>query len=535
MLQQYPACLKFGRSLLLPAFILVVGQSLLFSAEREWLTAAGGDFGTDLNWSDSQAPGEFDTAMFDLGETFTVTFGNNHTNAFANIANGNVTFSLSPATTYTITDTFTVGSVASQAPTLTVSGGAGSSLSVAAWVVGSGLNAQPVTTTITGSETQVNVSGAFSSNPHAGDLFVTRIENGATMSIGGGLSFDNRSNVTVSGSGSRLELTGALNNDNGVSVLKVEAGGVMDSGFASLAARTSNMTAVVTGANSEWNNSAIRLGERPNTNKRATVLVTEGGTITTSGELRTHTDHTGDNHQLVVAGTGSHWSVGSFYIAGRGPGQTNPIYATGQTSLAVVDGGSTSATLMTIYPKGTVSGDGNITVTNSFGLYNYGGLVTPGVYAFSHTYNNDSGDTDSFSYGDSIGTLTITGNYIQDNLVDPEETFYGRLAIRVAGVVDGSDRLNVLGDVALDGILQINPFGSPILAVDDTFQILDWTGELSGTFSSITAFDPGDGLSWDFDNLYIDGTISVIPEPGLVALLMAGVAGLVVIRFRRRI
>lgn len=533
----YPATVSASvlRTLICLTLVLTGAPVLLYSAEREWQNAAGGEFGTDSNWLDDLVPGEFDTAVFDITGTYTVTFNSDEINESANIADGNVTFSLAPSRTYTITDIFTVGSVNTQSPTLTISGGEDSLLSVGEWVVGSESAAAAVTTTITGADTRVAVSGNFSSDPRgAGDLFVTRIENGAEMSIGGTLSFDFQSNITVSGSGSKLELSGRLQNTNGPSVLRVENGGLLEGADARIANRTSNITVVVTGTGSEWQNSAIWLGERPNDNKRATVLVTDGGTITTSGEIRTHTDNNGDDHRLVVAGTDSHWSVGNFYIAGRGPGQANPSYITGQTSLAVVDGGSTSATLMTIYPKGTVSGDGTITVTNAFGLYNYGGLVNPGVYAFSHTYNNDSGGTNTFSYADEIGTLTIDGNFTQGNLVTTEETFFGRLAIRIAGGVDGSDQLLVQGDIDLDGILQINPFGTPVLAVDDSFHILDWTGELSGTFSSITAFDPGDGLSWNFDNLYIDGTISVIPEPGMVALLIAAIAGLVTVRLRQQ-
>lgn len=510
---------------------LLLAPLTLFSADREWLAAGGGDFGTPAHWSGNAVPGATDTAIFNLDETYTVTIDGDYTNEFAQIANGNVSLTLSPDRTYTVSDTFTVGSVASQSPALTISGGLDSSFDVAAWTVGSGATAQPVTTTITGANTLVNISGAFLSDPRVGgNLFVTRIENGATVNATGDtFRLEYNSNLTVSGSGSKLEYTGAVagfETQNGNSVYRVEDGGYISTQQLRIASRSSNSTAIVTGAGSEWVNTRVHMGERPNNNKRATVMVLDGGLMTTNGAVWTHTDHTGDQHRLVVSGAGSHWSATDFYVAGRGG--TN---ARADTSLAVVDGGTVSATTMRIYPKGTVSGNGGITITGALGVDNFGGTVTPGVYAFTHSWNNDAGGTDTFSYSAAIGTLTVTGNYRQVNAVIDSVTHVPTLAIRIAGV-GGADQLHVLGDVDLAGILEINPFGSPVLAANDTFTILNWSGDLTGTFNTIDAFDPGAGLSWNFDNLYIDGTISVIPEPAAVGLLIAAMAALAVCRRR---
>lgn len=528
--QTTPAALRRIGLSSVPVLALLLAPLTLVSADREWLAVGGGDFGTTTNWSDNAVPGGTDTALFDLDETYTVTIDGDYTNQFAKIANGNVSLMLSPNRTYTVSDTFTVGSVAAQSPTLTISGGLDSSFDVAAWTVGSNANAQPVTTTITGANTQVNISGAYLSDPRVGgDLFVTRIENGATVSATGAtFRLEYNSNLTVSGSGSRLEYTGSntFETQSGNSVYRVEDGGYISTLQFRIASRTSNSTAIVTGAGSEWVNTRVHMGERPNDNKRSTIMVLNGGLMTTNGAVWTHLDNTGDQHRLVVSGAGSHWAATDFYVAGRGT--TN---ARADTSLAVVDGGTVNATTMRVYPKGTVSGDGGITITGALGLDNFGGTVTPGVYAFTHSWNNDAGGTDSFSYTDAIGTLTVTGNYRQVDALIDTVTHVPTLAIRVAGV-GSADRLNVLGDVDLAGVLEINPFGSPVLAPNDTFNILDWTGDLTGTFATIDAFDPGSGLSWNFDNLYVDGTISVIPEPAAVALLIAAVAALAVCRRR---
>ncbi len=515
---------------LFAAVALLISPSVLFSADRDWLAVGGGNFGTSSHWSDDSVPLAADTAIFGLDETYTVTIDGDYTNLSARIANGNVSFTLAPDRTYTITDTFTIGSVASQSPTLTISGGADSSLAVAGWTVGSGDPAQAVTTTITGPNTLVEISGVFLSDPRpGGHLFVTRIENGATLkATGATFRIEYNSNVTVSGAGSRLEYTGSntFESQSGNSVFRVEDGGYISTLQARLASRTSNTTAIVTGAGSEWSNTRVHIGERANENKNATVLVLDGGLMSTSGAVWTHTDSAGDSHRLVVSGAGSHWTAADFYVAGRGG-----TFARADTSLAVVDGATVTATnSMRVYPKGIVSGDGGITVTAAtLGLDNFGGTVTPGVYAFSHSWNNDAGGTDSFSFADAIGTLTVTGNYRQVNAVIDSVTHIPTLVIRVAGFGD-ADQLNVLGDINLTGILQVNPFGSPVLSPYDTFTILNWTGDLTGSFTTIDAFDPGGGLSWNFDNLYIDGTISVIPEPAAVSLLIAAIAALVVCR-----
>jgi hypothetical protein len=62
-------------------------------------------------------------------------------------------------------------------------------------------------------------------------------------------------------------------------------------------------------------------------------------------------------------------------------------------------------------------------------------------------------------------------------------------------------------------------------SVGDSFELFD--GPTSGSFSEVSLPALANGLSWDTDNLYTAGVVSVVPEPSTLAILGAGVVGLI--------
>ncbi|MCX5653456.1 MAG: PEP-CTERM sorting domain-containing protein [Planctomycetota bacterium] len=64
---------------------------------------------------------------------------------------------------------------------------------------------------------------------------------------------------------------------------------------------------------------------------------------------------------------------------------------------------------------------------------------------------------------------------------------------------------------------------------DEVFDILDFGGR-SGEFSTLSLPDLGSGLSWDTSDLYTSGTITVVPEPATLALVLVGAAATVLRR-----
>ncbi|MCF7734384.1 MAG: hypothetical protein K9N23_22065, partial [Akkermansiaceae bacterium] len=75
----------------------------------------------------------------------------------------------------------------------------------------------------------------------------------------------------------------------------------------------------------------------------------------------------------------------------------------------------------------------------------------------------------------------------------------------------------------------VTNIGGP-LANGNTFNLFDW-GSSSGAFASVTLPDLDPGLEWDRDSLYVNGQLSVIPEP--TAALLGGLGMLALLRRRR--
>ncbi|MCD8481509.1 MAG: autotransporter-associated beta strand repeat-containing protein [Verrucomicrobia bacterium] len=116
------------------------------------------------------------------------------------------------------------------------------------------------------------------------------------------------------------------------------------------------------------------------------------------------------------------------------------------------------------------------------------------------------------SPGNSSGILTVDGNltFSSEHLLEME----------IGGLIAGAehDQIAVSGNLTLDGNLSLLPWNDYVPQLGDVFQLFTFA-TITGSFSEVEAFPLEDDLEWDFSNLYLDGSIAVIPEPRSSALL----------------
>lgn len=105
------------------------------------------------------------------------------------------------------------------------------------------------------------------------------------------------------------------------------------------------------------------------------------------------------------------------------------------------------------------------------------------------------------------------------------------LTMELAGPIPGSqyDQLIIDNHLTLGGGLDVKLLYDFTPSLGDSFTLL--SGDFSGRFSSVTLPALNDGLRWDTDSLYTDGSLEVVPEPATMILLVAG--GVVVLLHRR--
>ncbi|MBP8260277.1 MAG: autotransporter-associated beta strand repeat-containing protein [Verrucomicrobia bacterium] len=123
--------------------------------------------------------------------------------------------------------------------------------------------------------------------------------------------------------------------------------------------------------------------------------------------------------------------------------------------------------------------------------------------------------------GNSIGTLTVNGDVTLAGTSDFE--------INQDTPTPTADLLSVAGALTYSGILNVTTLGTSAYTSGQTFNLFDFTSQ-SGSFSSVTLPDLSaqPGYVWNTDNLSVDGSITVIPEPATIGLIvMFGAAALI--------
>ncbi len=544
--------LSFTSWLLLRQWLAILPLWFVFAvcvnAETSWTSASGGDFDDSENWSDG-VPDSGDAAVFGLAASYDVDFKGNEASDILRVTGGSPTFNLfqSPTSGYSYTiastaaDSIVVGDTVGQNGTLILKGLQDSLTSALGTSGGLILgNAAGSSGSVTvSSHAQLNVSGAVVIGSSGSGSML--INSGATThSTGNSATFEtlrigylagSQGMLVVSGANTRVEAPSTFDGvgTSGHGVLVIEDGAYMKAGFngARFQVGTNSGgsgTLVIRGANShlETVTNRPRFGDQG----QAVVIIEDGGSMKTTGASQIAGRSASDS-TVFISGQNSLWEdTGRIDVGHSTTGN-------GTGHLIVTDGGRVEAVnnieLMDSNGGGILYGDSVMKAATVRSRGN--SMVSPGLpdWVFVDPLDPSIGVT----LVESIGTLTLEANYIQ------EVTGRGSPVLRIKVGEFAADQLNVIGNITLTAFSGDNPtleiinFQGAQLSAFDSFQILNWSGTLTGEFD-IIAFDPGDDLYWDFSSLYDTGFITVIPEPASTAFALLAVAATVCLLRRRK-
>jgi T5SS/PEP-CTERM-associated repeat protein len=315
------------------------------------------------------------------------------------------------------------------------------------------------------------------------------------------------------------------------------------------------------------------------------VVISNGGSLfDITGYLGYNASATGNS--VTVTGSGSVWSNSTFVTVGRNsPGSSLTIsdggtviasnmymgaYATATGSVVNVSGGNLYLTNITrdaqldvrwatfslntgtvLVNRLYVTNNANSVMNFSAGLLRSGGSTVSNGTTFVVGDGSQSatfdllGGTHRFANGLKLSTNAsligsgdiIAGSATNFGVIAPGHsagtlTFSGDLTLTDSSTLNfeiGGNTTNDYDRVWVGGLLRIGGLLNMVLTdgytgnAGDTFDLFNFSSA-TGTFSQTNLPALGAGKAWNTDRLYTLGEIQIIPEPGIGALLVMGLA-----------
>ncbi|MGB0713274.1 MAG: hypothetical protein ACPGUC_06915, partial [Gammaproteobacteria bacterium] len=366
------------------------------------------------------------------------------------------------------------------------------------------------------------------------------------------------STLDISGAGSQVAVTGqALLGFGGDAEVNITSGGNLTAADMVIASDDGSDSTVTVGSSGSIDvTSQLTIGD----SGAAELVVDSGGSVSTAtGVLaENHTTQGGNSAVLTINSGGTVSSTGDWTVAARNYDGTINVNGGQFSSQGSVTVGQSSGFAST--GEMVLNGNADVDVANTLRFEETGILtmnsgrltVQDLVFVSGAEFNFTGGaleastiefdvvnDGGRLEPGESPGVLNITGDYFQ--------TVNGVLEIEIGGTNQGIDYdlLSVDGDLELGGTLELMLIDSFLPPLNTSFDVLDWTGSISGTFDNVYSL----GATWDLSQLYTDGTVTLIgyddmgvapantgnygvPLPGSAWLLLAGLGFVLRRRFR---
>ena len=344
-----------------------------------------------------------------------------------------------------------------------------------------------------------------------------------TISFGGANTFNN--GTVFTGAGSVVMNTASTFN------------GAFTSSNLTLAAGTQTGSAAVLNGQAQFTAGALAGGwavapgatlnlQGPGTKTLAGAAIVNSGTVAwqaSSGNISFQSSSSLTNNgvldaqgnaSLVYAGGTASDIINNGTL--RKSGGTGTTLLTNSSAVSFVNNGTVDVQVGTIQLPGSFSNDGILKGSGT--LLSSGGLTNNGTLAPG-------------SFG--TGTLALTGGALT-------QAAGATFAVDLTSM-SAFDLLTVAGAASLNGTLALNCLGACSFAVGDTFTILNATGALTGAFASVTLAGFASGafnVIYDTANsdvrLFVTQSVTAVPEPSAYAMLLAGVAVLGGLAWRRR-
>jgi T5SS/PEP-CTERM-associated repeat protein len=450
---------------------LFVTSMPAFAQTTVW-TDATGDWFTSTNWS-AGVPDSSTSAQINNGGTAQI------------MASGAAAFEVE------------LGVAAGDAGTLSISGGgtlgpmnigefgtgtlnitAGGIVQDSEATIGSG-SGSTGTAVIDGAGTTWTLDGGITIGDNAKATGTLTISSGATVISGidgaGSVIGHNPTSsgtVNVSGAGStwtnKALLT--LGDAGGDGILNITGNGVVSNGDAALGASSGSGTVTVQGMGSTWTLSGdLSVGDV--SGGIGTVTINQGGQVADSnGFIAAGSSSTG---HVNIAGANATWSnSGNVYVGGNATG------AVGAGELLLINNGMVSATALTVWSTGFLTGNGSV---QAAGVTNQGTLAPNQIISIN-------------------GDLTFGSTAIMSSTVTPAT----------------ADSIMVQGMAGLDGNLNLTLTGGPFI-VGMQYTLLTANGGLNGTaFSNVSITAPAGvtaQVTYDTNNVVLTIESSATPTP----------------------